>query len=248
MTEHLPTHRSAWRRTDNFTPGAPKLKLVTELLSLHLDPTQVLIKVHAVALNFRDANIAHGRNPWPVIPNGVLGNDAAGEIIALGEKATTFSIGDRVAPVVDTEFIIGRESGRSWLAADEDGVLADYLVFDQNVLVRLPDHLDWVNCSILPCAGTTAWSAIKGLQIGQSVLIQGGRSQYPKRPQYATDYSSRYRWRCHVRIEAGSGLRPQDHPEFIQRHEDQEDTGVFPCDSHLWGQLQKQSHMAPGRP
>ncbi|KAI8211868.1 Zinc-type alcohol dehydrogenase-like protein [Colletotrichum sp. SAR 10_77] len=173
MAENLPTHRRAWRRTDDYTPGTPKVTLVTEALPLPLAPTQVLIKVHAVALNYRDANIANGGNPWPVIPHGILGNDAAGEIIAAGDKVKNLRIGDRVSPVTDTEFVTGRETGRSWLAANEDGVLADYLVFEEHLIAKVPEHLDWVNCAILPCAGATAWSAIKGLTIGQSVFIQG---------------------------------------------------------------------------
>ncbi|KAI8294010.1 Zinc-type alcohol dehydrogenase-like protein [Colletotrichum sp. SAR11_240] len=121
MAENLPTHRRAWRRTDDYTPGTPKVTLVTEPLPLPLAPTQVLIKVHAVALNYRDANIANGGNPWPVIPHGILGNDAAGEIIAAGDKVKNLRVGDRVSPVTDTEFVTGRETGRSWLAANEDG-------------------------------------------------------------------------------------------------------------------------------
>lgn len=178
MAEILPTHRRAWRRTDDFTSGAAKIKLVTEPLPLPLSPTQVLVKVRAVALNYRDANIAHGGNPWPVTPHGVLGNDAAGEILAIGDKVKALAFGDRVAPITDTENITGREPGRSWLAADEDGVLADHLVFDEKLLAKLPGNLDWVNASILPCAGTTAWSAIKGLAIGQSLLIQGRIATY----------------------------------------------------------------------
>jgi NADPH:quinone reductase-like Zn-dependent oxidoreductase len=172
-TSPLPTHRRAWRRTDDFAPNTAKLKLVTEALTLPLGPTDVLIKVRAVALNYRDANIAHGGNPWPVTPNGVIGNDASGEIIAVGDKVKRLAVGDAVAPIIDTKNITGREPERSWLAADEDGVLADYLVFDEELLAKLPAHLDWVNKSILPCAGTTAWSALKGLSIGQTVLIQG---------------------------------------------------------------------------
>ncbi|KAL9036186.1 MAG: hypothetical protein Q9180_004442, partial [Flavoplaca navasiana] len=69
--------------------------------------------------------------------------------------------------------LTGREPTRSWLAADEDGVLADFLVYDEKVLGKLPTYLDWVQASIIPCAGVTAWSALKGAGIGQSVLIQG---------------------------------------------------------------------------
>lgn len=165
--------RKAWRRTDDYTPGTAKVKLVTEKLPLSLAPSEVLIKVHAVALNYRDANIANGGNPWPVTPNGVLGNDAAGEVVEVGDKVKSVIIGDRVAPITDTENISGREPNRSWLAADEDGVLADYIVFEEQKICKLPDYLDWVTAAIIPCAGVTAWSALKGVGVGKTALIQG---------------------------------------------------------------------------
>ncbi|KAI5457338.1 hypothetical protein BGZ63DRAFT_417077 [Mariannaea sp. PMI_226] len=167
------TSRRAYRRTDDYAAGTPKIKLVTEPLPLPLLPTAVLVKVHAVSLNYRDANIANGGNPWPVTPHGILCNDAAGEVVGVGDKVKYLAIGDRVAPIVDTANLTGRETGRSWLAADEDGVLADYIVFDEDKLSKLPVHLDWVNACIIPCAGVTAWSALKGIEIGKTVLIQG---------------------------------------------------------------------------
>lgn len=173
MSNPQVTHRRAFRRTDDYTLGKPKLKLVQEALTLPLAPTGVPIKVHAVALNYRDANIANGGNPWAVIPNGILGNDAAGEVIAVGDKVKTFTVGDRAGPIIDTENITGREVKRSWLAADEDGVMADHIIFDEDVLCKLPDYLDWVEAAMIPCAGVTAWSALKGMSIGQTVLIQG---------------------------------------------------------------------------
>ncbi|KAL8996977.1 MAG: hypothetical protein Q9169_003628 [Polycauliona sp. 2 TL-2023] len=165
--------RRAYRRTDDYDPGTAKIKMVTEPLPLPLSATKVLIKVHAVALNYRDANISNGGNPWPITPHGIISNDAAGEVIAVGDQVKSLKIGDRVAPNTDTENLTGRESARSWLAADEDGVLADFLVYDEKVLAKLPAYLDWIQASIIPCAGVTAWSALKGAVIGQSVLIQG---------------------------------------------------------------------------
>jgi NADPH:quinone reductase-like Zn-dependent oxidoreductase len=173
MSPTIPTTRRAFRRTDDHTPGAPKFRLVTEDLALPLSATQVLIKVHAVALNYRDANIANGGNPWPVIPHGIPCNDAAGEVVDKGEQVRSLNIGDRVAPIIDTENLTGQESTRSWLAADEDGVLAEYIIFDERTLCKLPDYLDWVQASIIPCAGVTAWTAMKDFEIGKSVLIQG---------------------------------------------------------------------------
>lgn len=172
MTAPPVSQRRVFRRTDDFTPGTPKLKLMQEEIQ-PLAPTAVLIRVHAVALNYRDANIANGGNPWPVVPNGILCNDAAGEVIAVGEKVKSLVIGDRAAPITDTQNISGREINRSWLAADEDGVMADYLIFDESILCKLPRHLDWIEAAIIPCAGVTAWSALNGMTIGQTVLIQG---------------------------------------------------------------------------
>ncbi|EWY84348.1 hypothetical protein FOYG_14100 [Fusarium oxysporum NRRL 32931] len=163
----------AWRRTDDFTKGTPKIKLVTEDLPLSLHPTAVLIKIHDVALNYRGANIANGGNPWPVTKNGVPGNDAAGEIVAVGNRVLFVSVGDRVAPITDSEYVTARSTGRSWLAANEDGTLATYYIFDEKKATKLPEHLNWVQASIIPCAGTTAWSALKGATIGQTILIQG---------------------------------------------------------------------------
>jgi NADPH:quinone reductase-like Zn-dependent oxidoreductase len=171
------TQRRAFRRTDDYTPSAPKLNLVQEAIPT-LEPTTVLVKVRAIALNYRDANIANGGNPWPVIPNGILCNDAAGEIIAIGDKVKNLAVGDRVGPITDTENISGREVKRSWLAADEDGVMADHIIFDENVLCKLPEYLDWTEAAIIPCAGVTAWSALKGMSIGQTVLIQGACIYY----------------------------------------------------------------------
>ncbi|KAI5460117.1 hypothetical protein BGZ63DRAFT_490449 [Mariannaea sp. PMI_226] len=173
MTTTLVTSRQAFRRTDDFTPGTAKVKLVTEDLPLPLHPTAVLIKIRAVSLNYRDANIANGGNPWPIISNGVPGNDAAGEVIAVGDRVTLVKVGDRVLPITDSQYITPRSTGRSWLAANEDGTLATHIVFDETLMTIFPKHLDWVHASIIPCAGTTAWCALKGASIGQTVLIQG---------------------------------------------------------------------------
>ena len=171
MSTPLPKNRLAYRRTSFSTPG-PKHALVTESVP-PLSPTSVLIAVHAVSLNYRDANIAHGNNPWPVIPFGIPCNDCAGSIIAIGPSVKSLKIGDRVAPNIDTENITGRESKRSWLSADEDGVLAEYVVFEERVVSRLPEYLSWEEACTVPCAGVTAWMALKGTGIGGSVLIQG---------------------------------------------------------------------------
>jgi NADPH:quinone reductase-like Zn-dependent oxidoreductase len=218
MSTAIPTTRRAFRRTDDYTPGAPKSKLVTEDLALPLAATQVLIKVHAVAINYRDANIANGGNPWPVIPHGIPCNDAAGEVIDRGEQVRFLNIGDKVAPIIDTENLTGQESTRSWLAADEDGVLADYIIFDERMLCRLPNYLDWTQASIIPCAGVTAWTAMQDFGIGKSVLIQGMYHCTLRIHVLTTD---RYWRRKHVRPETRPCGWAEDLLDFVQRQETQ---------------------------
>ncbi|KAL9058177.1 MAG: hypothetical protein Q9162_001901 [Coniocarpon cinnabarinum] len=95
----------------------------------HTSPAGATVVAQAFVTALKaDANIANGGNPWPVIPHGIICNDAAGEVIAIGDKVKHFKIGDRVSPHVDSHYITDRSVGRSWLAANEDGVLADYIV------------------------------------------------------------------------------------------------------------------------
>ena len=91
----------------------------------------------------------------------------------MGDKVRNLKPGNRVAPIIDTEYISARSTGRSWLAADEDGVLATHIIFDESVVGRLPDHLDWKNACLIPCAGVTAWAALRDVGIGKCILIQG---------------------------------------------------------------------------
>ncbi|KAL2828326.1 hypothetical protein BJY01DRAFT_240943 [Aspergillus pseudoustus] len=147
----LPTTRRVFRRTDNHSPGTPKVQAIPDEPIPPLAPTSLLIKVHTISLN------------TPTSPT----------VIAVGDAVKEYKIGDRVAPITDTENLTGREKKRSWLAADEDGVLAEYVVFDEWKVVRLPGYLSWEEACLLPCAGVTAWSSLVGVGVGRSVLIQG---------------------------------------------------------------------------
>jgi NADPH:quinone reductase-like Zn-dependent oxidoreductase len=144
-----------------------------------LPPTSVLIRIHAISLNFRDPNMLHGNNPWPILPTGIPCSDAAGSIIALGSSTTRgFKVEDRVSPIVDQASITGTEQTRTWLSADVDGVLASHLVIDESLVVKVPEHLTWAESACLPCAGVTAWSSIvsaeaRKLNAGQTILVQG---------------------------------------------------------------------------
>ena len=165
--------RQVYRRHGTDFPQT--LKLIDEEISLS-EPTDVLIRVHAISLNFRDANILNGTNPWPVAPSGIPCSDASGVVIAVGRSVTRFSVGDRVCPIFDQKSITGLEQSREWLGGEVDGVLATHVLFSEEKIVKFPKHLSWAEAACLPCAGLTAWNALAydgSLMPGKTVLIQG---------------------------------------------------------------------------
>ncbi len=173
MTTPIPTTRKLYRRSS--TPGLQTLIPSTEAIP-PLSPTSLLIAVHAVSLNYRDANMLHNTNPWAIAPNGIPCADAAGTVISTGAAVTRFQVGDRVCSIVDQKSITGKEQEREWLGGEVDGVLASHVVFDQERVVGIPDGLGWKVASLLPVAGVTAWSSLAvggGLRAGLTVLIQG---------------------------------------------------------------------------
>jgi NADPH:quinone reductase-like Zn-dependent oxidoreductase len=142
-------------------------------------PGQVLIRVRAVSLNYRDLLTVEGRyNPkqkLPLIPC----SDGAGEVVAVGEGVARVKPGDRVSGIFAQRWIAGepnREKLRSTLGGPLDGMLAELVVLPEDGVVVIPPHLTWEEAATLPCAGVTAWSALVthgGLTAGDTVLLQG---------------------------------------------------------------------------
>lgn len=61
-------------------------------------PNELLIRVGAASLNFRDNALLQGYYDPKILDNGplILASDAAGTIVETGSKVTRFKIGDRV--------------------------------------------------------------------------------------------------------------------------------------------------------
>lgn len=143
-----------------------------------LQPDQVLIRVKAISVNYRDhlvlQNLSGSRSG--LIPM----SDAAGIVAGVGEKVVRWREGDRVSPNFFADWIDGPfRSGHlaSALGGGEtDGVLSQYIVADQSSLVAVPEYLSLEEAAALPCAGVTAWHALferGALQPGETVLVQG---------------------------------------------------------------------------
>jgi len=138
---------------------------------------QVLIKMHAWALNYRDWMTATGRyNPRLKLPQIPL-SDGAGEIVSVGSAVEGFKPGDRVASTFFERWVSGISTdaqAKTALGAGRDGVLAEYVALHQDGVIKIPQHLSYVEAATLPCAGLTAWNAVTGnFKPGDTVLTLG---------------------------------------------------------------------------
>ncbi|KAH9941008.1 NAD(P)-binding protein [Amylocystis lapponica] len=141
--------------------------------------SEVLLKVHAVSLQYRDLMVAKNQYPLGQKENPVVCSDMAGEIVALGDDVKGWSIGDRVSPNFALDHLYGPATHalmRSALGAATDGVLTEYKLVPAHSLVRAPAHLSYEEAATLPCAALTAYNALFGpvpLKGGDTVLVQG---------------------------------------------------------------------------
>ena len=141
-------------------------------------PGEILVRVHAVSLNYRDLMMVKGfynpKLPLPRIPC----SDGAGEVEAIGEGVTLWRRGDRVAGIFMQNWLAGPAAPantKGALGGDIDGMLAEYVVLKETGVVRVPDHLTFQEAATLPCAAVTAWNALAAgnLRPGSTILIQG---------------------------------------------------------------------------
>ena len=140
---------------------------------------QVLVKVVACSLNFRDLGIVRGTYRMPVRENLVPLSDGAGEVVEIGPGVTRVKAGDKVAGCFFQRWP-GGEPGphvhATALGGSIDGMLAEYVVLEEEGVVKIPAHLSLEEGATLPCAAVTAWHAMMEhakLIAGQTVLLQG---------------------------------------------------------------------------
>jgi NADPH:quinone reductase-like Zn-dependent oxidoreductase len=140
---------------------------------------QVLVKVKACSLNFRDLGIVRGSYRMPVRENVIPLSDGAGEVVEVGPGVIRVKPGDRVAANFFQRWPGGEampDAHASALGGGIDGMLADYAVLEEDGVVKIPPHLSLEEGATLPCAGVTAWHAMvehAKLQAGDAVLLQG---------------------------------------------------------------------------
>ncbi|RQT12704.1 NAD(P)-dependent alcohol dehydrogenase [Burkholderia contaminans] len=142
-------------------------------------PTDVVVKIHAAGLNYRDLMFARGDYLGIGTDALIPVADGAGEVVETGRDVTRFKPGDRVINTYFPHWIDGpptpqKVSGSP--GAQFDGVLAEHFVSDEAALVAIPAHLNYDEAATLSCAGVTAWNALfadGGLRPGATVVLLG---------------------------------------------------------------------------
>lgn len=144
-------------------------------------PGEVLVRMRAVSLNYRDllmVNGAYGRGPattGPITPF----SDGCGVVEAVGAGVTRFAPGDRVSTLFFQGWISGPptvEKLTTSLGNPIPGAGRELAVFSEQGLSKVPDFLTDLEVSTLPCAALTAWRALfedARLIPGDAVVLQG---------------------------------------------------------------------------
>jgi NADPH:quinone reductase-like Zn-dependent oxidoreductase len=142
-------------------------------------PRQVLVRMHAASLNWRDMMILKGGYmrgiPLPRIPL----SDGAGEIVECGSEVIRVKPGDRVCSTFFQTWITGpvfAEAQDAALGGTAEGVLSEYVVLEGEGVIKFPAHLSYEEAATLPCAALTAWHGLfvaTSLRAGDTALLLG---------------------------------------------------------------------------
>ncbi|KAH7377973.1 hypothetical protein BKA64DRAFT_632121 [Cadophora sp. MPI-SDFR-AT-0126] len=178
----LPTEIKQWV---SLQDGLENLSSTTSSMPVP-GPSEVLVKISAVALNYRDTEVImglynHHKTTGSQSPKIVPCSDMCGTIVA--SNSPKWKVGDKVLSIFNQTHIKGQVKAadmKSGLGLPLQGVLSEYRAFDAEGLVRKPDYLSDEEAATLPIAAMTAWMAVNGMRPlgspggkGEKVLIQG---------------------------------------------------------------------------
>ncbi|GAB2467060.1 NADPH:quinone reductase-like Zn-dependent oxidoreductase [Conyzicola lurida] len=116
--------------------------------------TQLVVRTRALAVNPLDAiTQSNGRlmYGWLSYP-AILGEDVAGDVVAVGRSVTRFQAGDRVLG-----YAVGMEKGRDHTA---EGGFQEFVVIEERLAAALPDAMPFEEAVVLPLAVSTAAAAL----------------------------------------------------------------------------------------
>src|SRR5207302_74048 len=134
-------------------------------------PKEVLMRVRASSLNYRDLMVIRGGGRGPTKLGVIPLSDGAGDVEAVGEGVMRVKVGDRIAGCfharwyggpIKPDYLMDR------LGANLDGMLAEYAVLNEEALVHLPSHLSSEEAATLPCAAVTGRLSLMGTSLSKS--------------------------------------------------------------------------------
>jgi len=195
---------------------------------------EVLVRVHAASLNYRDKLVIDGNllPELPIMPFIPL-SDMAGEVVAIGENVERVFPGDRVISHFWTTWLHGPPTTENaapnvTLGGPLQGVISEFTRLPQDALVKMPETLSFEEASTLPIAALTAWMALdqdaRSLN-GKSILVQGtgGVSLFALQFAKALGLRIMVTSRSDEKIErvlslgAAFGVNTAKHPEWAQK-------------------------------
>lgn len=125
-----------------------------------------LVAVKAIAVNPIDTKVRAPKDQVEQSPR-VLGWDAAGEVVAVGDQVETYKVGDQVYYAGDIT---------------RPGSYSEYQLVDERIVGHMPSPPDYAKAAAIPLTGITAWEALfdrlglssVGEDAGKTILIIGG--------------------------------------------------------------------------
>ncbi|MEO8541281.1 MAG: NAD(P)H-quinone oxidoreductase [bacterium] len=143
-------------------PGGPEVLQMQEVPDPVPGPEDLLVRVHAAALNRADLLQRMGGypQPGPKAPHEIPGMEYAGEVIAIGSRVEGFAPGERV---------MGLLAGAAY---------AEQVVTHFRLAMKVPANLSWEEAGATPEVYITAHDALRqcGLVAGETVLIHAAGS------------------------------------------------------------------------
>jgi len=135
------TYRS-FRRVKGPIPRS--IEQTQETLPKTLGPRDVVIKIHAVSLNYREHATLIGTYPRQADETGIPCSDCAAEVIAVGSAVKKYVVGSRVAPITAQGPYEDTDDGNSVsIGFTKEGVLREYAIYEEKHLVHLPENMPW---------------------------------------------------------------------------------------------------------
>jgi NADPH:quinone reductase-like Zn-dependent oxidoreductase len=189
MTEAYQVHPND-KSKDHFSPDLVKNLVLTKVPKPTPGPGEVLVRVRAAALNYRDLMVVAFSPLYPAVtvPGLVPGADGSGEIEAVGSGSKWVnSIGEGVLFVTNGGWLEGDDASQYIVTAtlgsgEVDGTFRQYAIVKDELLVKLPKNLSYEEAAAAPAAAATAIHALEVVKIGAgtTVLTQGtgGVSSY----------------------------------------------------------------------